>query len=87
MKIGETGRSILALRLRRRLNADIGDLNHVEKTADGASFNLLAVIDDKLYPLRRTEPNRSLQDLGMQAAHTYRIEVCLPRSKLKQVLT
>ena len=54
---------------------------------DTTRWNLMAVIRNRLVPMRRTQKERKLVDLGMEENQQYRIEVCLAWSELKKCLT
>ena len=58
----------------------------------GSQWKLMAVVNGRLVPLRWSERERTLADVGMvdsqdnDDATPYRIEVCLAWSELKKVL-
>lgn len=51
----------------------------------GTPYKLLAVVNDRLRPLRWAEKERKLAAMGFQPDNTYRVEVCLAWSELKKV--
>ena len=57
-----------------------------EMERPGTEFKLMAVVLGKLVPMRATERERALGDLGFQGNQQYRIEVCLSWRELKKVL-
>ena len=58
----------------------------VKRVEGDTEFKLLAVVNDKLKPVRWAEKERTLDSLGLQQDKAYRIEVCLAWSELKKVL-
>jgi hypothetical protein len=59
---------------------------NMEMEPPGQEFKLMAVINGRLVPMRATEQERLLADLGFQGNQQYRIEVCLSWRELKKVL-
>ena len=69
-------------------NATVEDIIRLVETIEepGSQWRLMAVVNDRLVPLRWTEKRRKLVDLGMQDEGKYRVEVCLAWAELKKVL-
>ena len=69
-------------------DATVEDVFRLVETIEGSEsqWRLMAVVNDRLVPLRWTEKRRKLVDLGMEDEGQYRVEVCLAWAELKKVL-